>query len=251
MATRADLGSISDVGTGFTTLTKTSITATTGRMLVVAATVGDAFNSAVFSGFTHDGNAFTSVVARKGYGGNQWRHASIWLLEVASGTTASVVGTLDKNLSQGASRASFTVYEITDYNTSTPSADTDFAEGDSVNNNALTLDSAADEILISAIVCESSSGRWIEPKSGTTADDIYDPDPGTIDGWKMGHGSKTAAGASTSIGWDFFVGGIAENMAFVHVAAVFPTAGGGGGGIARIIGGKILGGNIINGGLVG
>lgn len=226
MATVVDQGSAVNTGTGFTTLTR-SVAATTGRLLVVAATVGDAFNSAVVSGVTWNGNAFTPVEAISG-GGSPWESVSIWMYEVASGTTANVVATLDKNLSQGGSTAAITVFEIAGYNTSAPAGDTSEQDG-TANNDAETVTTAVDDIVISAIVCEASSGRWIAPKSGTTEDYNSDPSPGTVSGaWKMGHGSKVATGTSTSIGWDFLqTGPIPETMNFMHVAAVFQTAGGG------------------------
>lgn len=213
-----------------------SVTPTTGRLLVCAVMIHNAFNAPTISSVTWNGNALTSAITRDGAGGGEtnWEGAGIFYYAVASGTTANVVVTL----SGSATRVWAAVYEIDSYNTGSPVGDTDFAELIFQSAHTLTLTTAANDVVIDCLVTQMTTDRWFQVQSGTTSGYNNDPRPGNNGIYKAASGYLTASGSSSAIGWDskaFDASPIPEPKDVLHVAAVFQTAGGGAASIVPLL----------------
>lgn len=226
--------------------THASVTAATGDILVAAIHSFYANPAPLATACVFSGESFTlarTAGPKAGGGSDSWGSVALFYLVVASGDTADVVGTLE--FSNASESSWITVWKVEGGNTASPIGDTDELEDTSTASSTLTLTTTAGDVVFTAAVCPDGwTDLAISPQSGTTAD--YQNDAaGTGAIVEVAAGHREAAGSSTAVGWD-----VTYAKPLMHAAIVIQAdAGGGGGGVAHIIGGRIIGGSLVRGGL--
>lgn len=229
-------------------ITSDSVSVTNGDYLLVAVGGGkDGALSNEVTAVAVNGNALTKLVESipvPNFDGRDRCHVSIWGLKV----TSSITGTIAATCGGGSNNTTLWLSAIkaTGFDTATPIGDTDsIVRGNgSGDPRTLTLTTVSGDVVFGALAFDCSFNQTVTGDGAQT--ELYNAGV-AADEVGLATAYKAASGTSTTVSWTASI-----DWTFRLVAVVLSqAAGGGGSGIARIVGGKILGGNIINGGLVG
>lgn len=228
-----------DDGTNVSTLTITGVTAAVGDVIAVLVGGLDLYTSDQVSSIAWSGESFTVARAfRPPNDVEDWNDVEIWYLVVAGADTASITINFTGAMGNIGGGVAAVAVVMTDMNVGDLVGD--FAElysgGQSPPNghHDVTVDTAAGDIVLSVMSAGTGTGDSFAPQSGQT--ELYNGFA-TFGHTLMCASYKVAAGASTTVGYDFTNQiALAESNNNAHLAVVFkPSGGGGGGGGGRII----------------
>lgn len=204
-----DLGD--NTGASVSSITLASVSITAGELVMAVVNIMDPFDAATVSGVTLNGVAMTQVIAKKGAsGGSQWGHTSTWRITAGSTGTYDIVATFTDT----ATTCQITGRKYTGFNAATPIGDTDSIDANASGTISLTLTTAAGDEVLDGKAAENY-GNDESPNGGQTA--LYDAT-------EFGVSYKSAAGASTTVGWSNIT-----NAGYVYTAVVIQADTGGGG----------------------
>jgi len=167
----------SDYGASGTSHTYTSVdigTATSDRIVIVVVHATGNTSGTTVTGVTLGGTSMTSAIATT----NSFSTGSIHYLEVASGTSATIVA----SYSSLKARGTIAVYTLTDWSSATPSY-TDSSTGTSTTRS-VNMDIPTGSVAVYGLTAQASTVT----SSYSDATETYDGDVG-------GAGTTTASGA--------------------------------------------------------